>query len=157
MARSANEDPLKGFRFRIVIDGVARAAFSECSQLERSTEKVKYREGGQNETPEVSAGLTEYGDITLKRGQIVGSQRGGDDDFVDWCNQVNDVASQGNALNYRRDFDIEQYSATNVRVRVWRVINTWPTVFKPFGQLKGDASENSIEEITLANEGWSLA
>lgn len=157
MSRSSNEDPLKAFRFRIVIDGFARAGFSEASGLERNTEEVKYREGGGNETPEKSAGLTEFSDIVLKRGQIIGSQRGGDDDFINWCQDVHDVASQGTAENYRRDFDIEQYNSQNVRVRTWRITNAWPKRFKPFSDLKGDANENSIEEMTLGHEGFTPA
>jgi len=154
MARASIEDPLKVFRFRIVVDGFVRAGFTECSGFERDTEEAKYREGAFNETHQKSAGLSNFGDITLKRGQIVGSVRGGDDDFITWCDQVFQVSSAGNAANYRKDLDIEQYSAANIRVRVWRVYECWPKKNKPFGDLKADSSENSIEEITLVNEGW---
>lgn len=157
MARSSNEDPLKAFRFRIVIDGFARAGFSECTGLERQTDVVEYREGAGNETPEKSAGLTKFPDITLKRGQIIGSQKGGDDDFLNWCQQVFNVASAGNAENYRKDIDIEQYSARNVRVRVWRVSNCWPSNFKPMGDLKADGSENSVETLVISHEGFGKA
>ena len=154
MARASIEDPLKVFRFRIVVDGFVRAGFSECTGFERDTEEAAYREGAFNETKQKSAGLTNFGDITLKRGQIVGSQRGGDDDFITWAQQVFDVAAAGNAANYRKDLDIEQYSASNIRVRVWRVYESWPKKFKPMSDLKADASENSYEELTIANEGW---
>jgi len=154
MARASIEDPLKVFRFRVVIDGFVRAGFSEVDGFEQDTEEAAYREGGFNDTKQKSAGLTNFGDITLKRGQIVGSQRGGDDDFIAWGQQVFNVSAAGNAENYRRDLDVEQYSATNVRVRVWRVYEAWVKKFKPMSPLKADASENSYEEIVLANEGW---
>lgn len=154
MARASIEDPLKVFRFRVVVDGFVRAGFSEVNGFERDTEEASYREGAFNETKQKSAGLTNFGDITLKRGQIVGSQRGGDDDMIQWAGMVFDVASSGNASNYRKDLDIEQYSAANVRVRVWRVYECWIKKFKPMSDLKADASENSYEEITLAHEGW---
>lgn len=154
MARASIEDPLKVFRFRIVVDGFVRAGFSECSGFEQDTDEAKYREGAFNETEQKSAGLSHFGDITLKRGQLVGTQRGGDDDFITWSQQVFDVAAGGNAANYRKDLDVEQYSATNIRVRVWRVYETWPKKFKPMSDLKADASENSYEDIVLVNEGW---
>lgn len=154
MARASVEDPLKVFRFRVIVDGFVRAGFSEVAGFDRTTEEAKYREGGFNETVQKSAGLTEFPDITMRRGQIVGSSRGGDDDFINWAASVFDVASAGNATNYRKDLDIEQYSATNVRARVWRVYNCWPRGFKPTSDMKADGNDNSIEELKVANEGW---
>ncbi len=154
MARASIEDPLKVFRFRVVVDGFVRAGFSEVTGFDLDTEEAAYREGAFNETKQKSAGLSNFGDLTLKRGQLVGTQRGGDDDFITWSQQVFDVAAAGNAANYRKDLDIEQYSASNIRIRVWRVYETWIKKFKPMSDLKADASENSYEEITLANEGW---
>ena len=154
MARASIEDPIKVFRFRVVVDGFVRAGFTEVTGFERDTEEAKYREGGFNETVQKSAGLTSFGDITLRRGQIIGSSRGGDDDFLIWASDVFDVASAGNAANYRKDLDIEQYSAQNLRVRIWRTYNCFPKKFKPFTDLKGDGSDNSVEEMVLANEGW---
>lgn len=154
MARASIEDPIKTFRFRIVVDGFIRAGFSEVTAPEMSTEEAAYREGGFNETKQKSAGLTSFGDITMRRGQIIGSSRGGDNDFLDWYKQVFDVASSGNSSNYRKDLDIEQFSASNVRVRVWRVYDAWPKKLKPFSDLKADGSENSLEDIVVVNEGY---
>lgn len=156
MARASIEDPLKVFRFRIVIDGFVRAGFSEVSGFESTTEKASYREGGDNTTKQISAGLTSFGDLTMRRGQIVGSKRGGDNDFLDWYNQVFDVAATGSAENYRKDFDVEQYSGSNVRARAWRVYEAWPFKLKPFSDLKADASENSLEDIGVVHEGWEV-
>lgn len=156
MARGALEDPLKEFRFRVKVDEFVRAGFTEVTGLDRETEEAKYREGGFNETPQKSAGLTTFPVLTLKRGLIVGSARGGDDDFLNWSQQVFDVASAGNAVNYRRDLDIELYDATNVRAKVYRVYNAWPTGYKPYSDLKGDGSNNLIEEMRLSHEGWEV-
>lgn len=156
MARAAVEDPLKSFRFRVVIDGFVRAGFSEVTGFDRETDEAKYREGGFNETEQKSAGLTHFGDIMLKRGLIIGSSRGGDTDMLDWADLVFDIAVQGNAGNYRKDLDIEQYSAQNTRARVWRVYDSWPKKVVPTGELKAESSENLYESITLANEGWEM-
>ena len=154
MARASVEDPLKVFRYRVVIDGFVRAGFTKVSGFGRDTEEASYREGAFNDTKQKSAGLTNFGDLTLTRGQIVQSQRGGDDDVVTWADDVFDITTSGNAANYRKDLDIEQYSASNVRARVWRVYECWVKGFKPMSDLDANASENSYEEMTIAHEGW---
>lgn len=154
MARSSIEDPLKVFRFRVECDGVVRAGFSEVDGLSRETDVAEYREGGQNETPQKSAGLSKFPDVTLRRGQIIGSTRGGDDDFLEWAQDVHDVAVGGNALQYRRDLDIIQYNSLNVEVRRWRISNAFPRVYTPFTSLNGTSSDNSFETVVLAHEGF---
>jgi len=154
MARAATEDPLKNFRFRVVVDGIQRAGFSEQSGLKQTTEEIKYREGGFNETSQKSAGLSEFDAIVLKRGLIVGSARGGDFDFAIWAHKVFDVTSRGNAVDYRRDLTIEQYSVLNQLAIAWTVSNAWPKEYVPTSDNKGDGNENSVESLTLSNEGF---
>jgi phage tail-like protein len=156
MARASTEDPLKIFRFRVEVDDIVRAGFTEVTGLEKTVDTAEYREGGMNETPQKSAGLSKFSDITLKRGQIIGSSRGGDDDFIRWMNQVSRVAVMGNSENYRRDLDIVQYNSLNQEVVRWRVSNAFPNRHKPFGDLNGNGSDNSVEELVLAHEGFEL-
>lgn len=154
MARASVEDPIKAFRYRVIVDGFQRAGFSEATGLaKRKTEQVKYREGGFNETVQKSAGLTEFPDVTLTRGVIIGSSRGGTNDMVDWGQEVFDVASSGNASNYRRDLDVQLYNAQNVQARVWRIYECWPSEVDGMSDLKGESSENVVEKLVLANEG----
>lgn len=156
MGRATVEDPLKVFRFRVEIDGFARAGFSEVTGLTRTTEISEYREGGANETVQKSGGLTNFGNITLKRGQIIGGARGGDFDFLNWASEVHDVASGGfGSVDYRRDLDVSQFDQGDAEVVRWRVENAWPTNFKAFSDLSGTSSDNSIEELELAHEGFS--
>lgn len=155
MSRSKNEDPLKGFRFRVFIDGFARAGFQECSDLEQNTEVIEYREGGQNETAQKSPGLTSYPNITLTRGQM--ATTAGEFDMFSWAQQVHKQGVIGNPGEYRRELDIVQYDASNIEVRRWRVDEAWVCKFVPFKGLSGQASENSLETIEIANEGWDLA
>lgn len=154
--RASIEDPVKVFRFRVEIDGVVRAGFTECSGLERTTDVAEYREGGMNESPQKSAGLSKFSDIVLKRGQILGSQRGGDNDFVQWAREVHDVSTLGNSANYRRTLSIVQFNSVNLEVKRWTIYNAWPSRYKPFSDLNGTSSDNSIEELTLTHEGFDL-
>jgi phage tail-like protein len=154
--RASTDDPLKVFRYRIEVDGITRAGFSEMTGLSKTTDVAEYREGGMNETPQKSAGLSKFTDVVLRRGQISHSIRGGDDDFIDWLDQVNKVGSQGNAENYRRNLDVVQFSSLNQEVRRWRITNAFPSASKPFSDLNASASDNSIEELTLSHEGYEL-
>jgi phage tail-like protein len=155
MARTSVEDPLKVFRFIVEIDGMARAGFMEASGLERTTEVAEYREGGDNETMKKSAGLSAFSDITLRRGQILDE---GQNDFYNWAQEVHNVSSLGgNVRDYRRDIDIVQFERGGVEVKRWRVFECWPNRFKPFGDLNATStSDNSIEELSLVNEGFEL-
>ena len=152
MARTSVEDPLKVFRFIVEVDGMKRAGFMECTGIEQVTEETKYREGGHNDTTQKSAGLTEFGDITLKRGQILDE---GQNDFGDWAKEVIDVTALGGATrDYRRDIDIVQFERGGFEVKRTRVENCWVKRFKPFGDLNGMSSDNSIQELGLSNEGF---
>ena len=153
MGRASVEDPLKEFRFRIFINGFQRAGFTECNGLGRQGEVAEYSEGG-TETPQKSYSKTKYSDITLKRGQIIGSSRGGDDDMVKWVEQTHKLSALGTAENYRKTITIKQYNSLNVVVRQWRVNEAFPKDFKPFGDLKGEGNGNLYEEIVLAHEGF---
>src|SRR2546421_4585805 len=69
----ARIDPLRNFRYRLEIDSIAQAGFSEVMIAETTIDAVDYREG--NEPPHVRklSGLTKYGNITLKWGLTIGS------------------------------------------------------------------------------------
>ncbi len=64
----ARDDPFRNFKFRVEIDGVAEAAFSEVAIGETTTEAIDYREGTEPNHVRKLPGMTKYGNITLKRG-----------------------------------------------------------------------------------------
>lgn len=153
--RSINEDPIKTYRFRIEIDGFIRAGFSSATGLSKDMAVVEYREGGMNETPQKSLGLASFPDITLTRGQIVDGA--GEFDMIDWDAESFDLGVLGHPGEYRRDLDVIQYGNRGQEVRRWRVVNAIIKTMKPMGDPNGQASENSMESITLAHEGFRLA
>lgn len=61
-------DPYRNFRFRIEVEGIQQAGFSEISGYDASIDVVEYREGNQTTTVSKLPGLTKYGNITLKWG-----------------------------------------------------------------------------------------
>lgn len=159
MARTTVEDPIKVFRFRVEIpqfSGV-RLGFSEVTGLESETEVAEYREGGMNSTPQKSPGLTKFTDLVLKRGQLFDAGLGADFMYA-WTGAVYSAsrgASVGSTLTlFRYDLFIGQYANDNSLVRRWKLVEAWPKKWKPFSDLNGTSSDNSIEELTLAHEGF---
>ncbi len=67
MPSTERHDPYAGFNFRVEIDGVVAAAFSECCGLSSETEVVSYREGGDLRVRRLP-GLTKYANLVLKHG-----------------------------------------------------------------------------------------
>lgn len=155
--RSSRQDPLKVFRFIVEVPGFVRSGFRYCSGLHETTEKVQYREGGMNESAQKSAGLTTYDDITLRRGQIIDQNIGGDLDFYIWRIQVASVKTIGyNDFDYRRDITIVQRGRAGEDARRWDVYEAWPCEMRAMSDLDGLTNDDSIEELVLANEGWEM-
>ncbi|HSB52642.1 MAG TPA: phage tail protein [Dissulfurispiraceae bacterium] len=68
MPTGQNPDPYRGFRFRVEIDGIAVAHFSDVSGLQVETETEPYEEGGLNDFVHQLPKRTKFQNITLKRG-----------------------------------------------------------------------------------------
>ncbi|HMK56403.1 MAG TPA: phage tail protein [Dissulfurispiraceae bacterium] len=68
MATGSKPDPYRGFRFRIEIDGIAVAHFSDVSGLQVETEIEPYEEGGVNDFVHQLPKRTKFQPVTLKRG-----------------------------------------------------------------------------------------
>ena len=58
-------DPVRNFRFRLEIDGIQAAAFSDVAIAETMTEPIDYREGTDPMHVRKLSGLTKFGNITL--------------------------------------------------------------------------------------------
>ncbi|MHC4105205.1 MAG: phage tail protein, partial [Planctomycetota bacterium] len=56
-----------GYNFLVKIDGITRAAFSECSGLSTDSEPIEYRDGSENITVRKIPGLKKYANISLKK------------------------------------------------------------------------------------------
>lgn len=155
MSRTALEDPIHVARFNALVDGFVRFNFSELTGMKKTTDVAEIREGGWNETPRKSPGLSKYDNIVMKRGQVVSGSGGGDDDFQIWLNQVHKTTRFGTELNFRRNVTIQQFTALFTVGAQWQVREAWPTVDTPFTDLNGLTSDNSFETIEIAHEGYT--
>ena len=68
----ARNDPLRNFRYRLEIDNITQAGFSEVAIAETTIDAVDYREGTDPPHVRKLSGLTKYGNITLKWGLTTG-------------------------------------------------------------------------------------
>src|SRR5262249_23732769 len=74
-------DPFENFRFRVEIDGIQQAAFTECSGLGSHIDVVEHRDGAETMIKKLP-GLVKYPDIVLKWG-ITASR-----ELYDWHRRI---------------------------------------------------------------------
>lgn len=138
------EYPLPKFSF-LVEWGEARLGFTEVTGLERSVEKIEYREGSSKSFKKLQMpGLETLGNITLKRGTFQG-----DTGFYDWFDTI-----QMNTAE-RRDIIIKLLNENNEPTLVWRAANCFALKYQA-SELKADGNEVAIETLEIAHEGLSL-
>ncbi|MCC7577323.1 MAG: phage tail protein [Methanomethylovorans sp.] len=139
----ARQDPYRQFRFRVEIDGITQAGFSECTFADTTTDPVEYREGNEIPVFRKLSGLTKYGNITLKWG-ITDSM-----DLYIWRQQVIDTGAQ----DARRNMSIILLDeAGNDRAR-WNIASAWPSKYDPV-DFSAKGNEVAIETLEIVHEGF---
>src|SRR5256886_5162001 len=144
-------DPYKNFKFRIKWDGRYVAGISKVSALKRTTEVVKYREGGDPSSSRKSPGRTEYEPITLERGVTH------DPEFEAWANKVwnfgSGLGAEVSLKDFRKDIIIEIYNEAGQLVLAYRVFRCWVSEFQAPPDLDANANAVAIPHIKPENEG----
>lgn len=138
----------KKFKFVIEIDGVARAAFHDCSDLNAVSETVKYREDGRL-NPHKSPGTVDFPPITLTRGKTR------DYDLYNWFKDTFDAAS-GTGLDepdIYRSFDIVQQNRKGEEVERFTVSKAFASEYHG-GNWDNDASEVGMEAVVVEPDSF---
>ncbi len=135
-------DPYRKFRFRVEVEGIQQAGFSEASGFDASLDVVEYREGTDIITPRKLPGLAKYGNISLKWGVT---------DSMDMYTWIEDCIS-GNVE--RKTLTIIAVDEEGGDVATWQVIEAWPTKYTA-PDFNATASEVAIEVLELAHEGMT--
>ena len=141
----ARNDPLRNFRFRLEIDGITQAGFSEVMIAESTIDAVEYREGTDAPHVRKLSGLTKYGNITLKWGITVG---GSALDLFKWHNDV----SAGLVKERRKKVTIVLQDEAGTDAARFVITDAWPVKYDP-SDLNAKGNEVLIELLELANEG----
>lgn len=144
MAVSDRLDPFRSFNFRLEIDGIAIAAFSEVSGLSSDGEAVDYRTGMDIPlTVRKLIGLRKYSPITLKRGMIA------DKTLWDWYGRI----SVG--LNDRKAGSIVLMDEARNDVLRWNFEAAWPNKIEG-PSFKAAGNDIAVESVELVHEGLEL-
>ena len=138
---SGRKDPFRGFKFRVVIDGINKAGFREVSGLDASTDSVDYREGDGDSILKL-AGLKKFSNITLKRGIT------DDQDIWKWRSMVMD----GKIKDARKNGQIILLDDEGKSAAEWTFTDGWPT--KLTGPtFNATANEVALDTLEIAHEG----
>jgi phage tail-like protein len=138
-------DPLRNFRFRLEIDAIAQANFSEVAIGETTIDVIDYREGTDPPHMRKLSGLTKYGNITLKWGVTVGTNALA---LFKWHSAV----AAGQLAANRKKVTIVVLDEAGADGARFTVSEAWPMKYQP-STLDAKSNEVLIETLELANEG----
>lgn len=135
--------PIKKYNYKIIMDGITRAGFSEVSAADWSSDPIEYREGTDAVmTVSKMPGLSKYGNITLKWGLSA------DKEFTDWVINI----SAGTVE--RKKITIQAMNDANTDIlAAWEVVNAWPCKYTA-PDLNASSSEAAFESVEMAHEGF---
>lgn len=138
----ARTDPLRNMRFRLEIDGIQQAGFSEISIGETTTDAVDYREGNEPTHVRKLPGLAKYGNITLKWGVTDSIE------LYNWHKQI----LAGQIKQNRKQVAIVVVDEAGDDKARFVVSEAWPAKYDP-SDLNAKGNEVFIEVLELVNEG----
>lgn len=133
-------DPYRAYNFKLEIQGITAAHFTECSGFDIHVHAIKYRQGGVNEVVHRIPGPVTYGDIELRYGLTESRE------LWDWFM----AAVQGRVE--RKNISILMLDSRGVsEVMRWDCINAWPARWRG-AALNALDHALAIETLTIVFE-----
>ena len=133
-------DPLRELRFRLEIDGIQQAGFTEVSGLEVTTDAIDYREGNEPTHVRKLPGLTKYGNVTLKWGITDSTE------LYDWHQRIVDGDIQ------RKTIAIVLIDESGKDKARWEIVEAWPCKYA-ITDLNADGNDVAFETLEICHEG----
>ncbi|CAG0953594.1 hypothetical protein METP3_00358 [Methanosarcinales archaeon] len=133
------KDPYMSFKFRVEIDGITVAGFSDVTGLAFETETESIEEGGINNFVHILPKRTKRQNLVLKHG-ITDKQ-----DLWDWYQSVVDGTFQ------RRNGSIILQDVTDNKKWSWNFFNAYPVKWTG-PDFKADGNTVAFETIELVHE-----
>lgn len=134
-------DPYASFNFRLEVDGIIKAGFSEVTGLNAESNVIEYREGNEGITARKLPGLIKFGNVTLKRGVTADPEL-----FKLFKNLVDGDIKRDDSMSIVL---LDEKRQEAVR---WNLRNAWPAKWTG-PDLKANANEMAIETLEIAHEG----
>ena len=133
-------DPFRGYNFKLEIQGITEAHFTEVGGMEVKVNPIAYREGGNSQVVHHVPGYTEYGAITLRYGLTKSKE------LWDWfMSGVKGKVQRRNISIVLLDSD-----GTTEVIR-WNLVNAWASHWRG-AMLNALDQEIAIESLTLVCE-----
>jgi phage tail-like protein len=177
----ATYDPLRSFKFHVILDGWGAAGelgFQKVSGLKESSDVVEYREGNMMVHKRKLPGLTNYEPVTLTRGagpgqiaQLLFSWRAQTARFIPGGSRAKAPAGLsplGDGIpegelgptdgSFRRSVGIKVFDKgepNQEAVREWKLNLAWPSELA-VSDLNAEASEVLIDTLVLQHEGLEI-
>ncbi len=137
--------PLLNYRYRVEIEGLVVAGFSEVSGLSSEIETEEYKEGGADFVHRLPAGIKQS-NIVLKKGM------GASQELMEWYGSVVDALTYGKPLPKSESVYIsliDEKGEERVRFLIKRA---YPVKWSG-PELKGTGGDIAIETLELVHEG----
>jgi phage tail-like protein len=139
----AREDPLRGFRFLVEIEGIASGGFTRVKGLAREVKYESYREGGVNEYEHKLLTQVTYGPLVLERGLVL-------DDLWKWA-----LATADGEVR-RRTIRVRLQNEAGEKVWAWQIEHALPVKWTA-SDLDAQATQVVMESLELAHHGLRKA
>ncbi|HUR83673.1 MAG TPA: phage tail protein [Thermoanaerobaculia bacterium] len=139
----ARQDPLRGFRFLVEIEGITSAGFTRVKGLSREIKHESYREGGVNEYEHKLFTSVQNPMVILERGLIL-------DDLWRWAL----AAAEGKIE--RKTLRIRLQNEAGEKTWAWEIQYAFPVKWSATDL---DAQQNQVvmESLELAHHGLRRA
>jgi phage tail-like protein len=137
-------DPFRNYRYRLEIDSIQIAGFSQVTIADSTSNPIEYREGTDPTTVRKLSGLTAYGSLTLNRG-ITSSM-----ELYNWRKLIVQLGTD--APDARRNVSVILVNDSGQDTARWDVVNAWPSKYTP-GQLDAKGSDVLLETFEITHEG----
>jgi len=137
------QDPLRGFRFLLEIEGITSGGFTRVKGLSREVKYESYREGGVIEYEHKLVTQVSYPVVVLERGLAL-------DDLWKWALAVAD----GEVT--RKTIWIRLQNEANEKMWAWQIERALPVKWAA-SDLDAQSSQVVMESLELAHHGLRKA
>ncbi|HEV8209502.1 MAG TPA: phage tail protein [Vicinamibacterales bacterium] len=137
------QDPLRGFRFLLEIDGIASGGFTRVKGIAREVKYESYREGGVVEYEHKLVSQVSYPVLILERGLAL-------DDLWRWAQAIADGEMT------RRTIHIRLQNEAGEKAWAWQIQHALPVKWSA-SDLDAQNSPVVMESLELAHHGLRKA
>jgi phage tail-like protein len=137
------QDPLRGFRFLVEIEGITSGGFMRVKGLSREVKYESYREGGVNEYEHKLVTQVSYPVVVLERGLAL-------DDLWKWAL----AAADGEVK--RKTIWIRLQNEADEKMWAWQIEYALPVKWAA-SDLDAQSSQVVVESLELAHHGLRKA